>query len=184
SLACLHRALLAIFYPAVDATIITTALPTITRVIGGGHDYVWAANSFLYASTVPQPFFGQVSNVFGQRNPMLAAVALFASGSGIAGTATSLAMLIAARTIQGLGIGVLYVLSDIIICDMAVKGTSPLTPGVYFLPFALVIILFGGLTGLFMSKTGLYIPLQWLSFTLSAIGVGLFMLDENSSQAT
>ncbi|KAK4664221.1 uncharacterized protein QC763_0083730 [Podospora pseudopauciseta] len=49
---------------------------------------------------------------------MLVSIALFALGSGIAGGASSVAMLIAGRTVQGLGTGGLYVLSDIIICDM------------------------------------------------------------------
>lgn len=49
---------------------------------------------------------------------MIFAIALFIIGSGLAGGATSAAMLIAARTIQGLGTGGLYVLSDIIICDL------------------------------------------------------------------
>ena len=343
------------FISAVDATIITTSLPTITREIGGETDYVWIANSFLFASAAPQPFFGQISNIFGRRNPMLFSIVLFALGSGIAGGATSPAMLIAARTVQGLGTGGLYVLSDIIICDMipprhrgpylsavlssaaigttigpiiggalalkdwrwifwinlpisgiglaaivvllnvkyrrsptwlhalarvdflgnaifipsmialffvlimggttgyswdswrvvlplvlgvlgwagfhvhqaspvcvepstpprlfkhrtstggfliiflgavilqainyfvpiyfqAIKGTSPLTSGVYFLPFALAIIPFGGLAGFLLSKTGRYIPLHFTGFALSAVGVGLFsLLDQDSS---
>lgn len=103
---------------AIDATIITTSLPTITRAIGGDEQYVWIASSFMFASTIPQPLFGQISNVFGRRNPMVFAILLFALGSGIAGGSTSVAMLIAARTAQGLGTGGLYVLSDIIICDI------------------------------------------------------------------
>lgn len=66
----------------------------------------------------------------------------------------------------------------------AVKGTSPLTSGVYFLPFALAIIPFGGITGAFMSKTGLYIPLHGLGFAMNAVGAGLLStLNESSSRA-
>jgi MFS family permease len=106
------------FISAIDATIVTTSLPTITRDIGGSKEYVWVVNSFLFTSTVPQPLFGQISDIFGRRNPMIFAIALFAIGSGLAGGAQSPGMLIAARTIQGLGSGGLYVLSDIIVCDM------------------------------------------------------------------
>ncbi|KAM5447628.1 hypothetical protein MaudCBS49596_005887 [Microsporum audouinii] len=342
------------FMSAVDATIITTSLPTIAREIGGAEKYVWVANSFLFATTVPQPLFGQIANIFGRRNPIIVAIALFVLGSGISGGAKNVGMLIAGRTIQGLGSGGLYVLSDIVICDIvpprhrgpylsavlstaaigttigpiiggalaqvnwrwifwinlpiggvgllailfflnvryktsptwshalarvdflgnaifipsmvslffglitggsvypwsswhvivplvigvlgwilfhfhqtspickepsmpprlfqhrtsaasfviiffgaiilqaisyflpvyfqAVKGTSPLTSGVNFLPFALAIMPFGGLTGVFMSKTGMYIPLHWIGFALSAIGIGLFStLNESSS---
>ena len=56
----------------------------------------------------------------------------------------------------------------------AVKGASPLLSGVYFLPFALAIMPFGGLAGAFMAKTGLYKPLHWAGFALGAVGLGLF----------
>ena len=103
---------------AIDATIVTTSLPTITRDIGGGQQYVWIANVFVFASTAPQPFYSQISNVFGRRNPILIAILLFAIGSGVAGGSINSAMLISGRTIQGLGTGGLYVLSDIILCDV------------------------------------------------------------------
>jgi hypothetical protein len=108
------------FLSALDGTIITTSLPTITREIGGGGDqlYVWIAQCFMFSSTVPQPLFGQMADIFGRRNPFFLAIALFALGSGLSGGAISPAMLIAGRTVQGFGAAGLYVLSDIIICDL------------------------------------------------------------------
>ncbi|KAI1765452.1 major facilitator superfamily domain-containing protein [Hypoxylon sp. FL1150] len=103
---------------AIDSTIITTSLPTVTREIGGASQYVWIANSYLFACTVPQPFYGQIANIFGRRTPIFVAIALFAVGSGLAGGARNVGVLITGRTIQGLGSGGLYVLSDIIICDL------------------------------------------------------------------
>ena len=49
---------------------------------------------------------------------MMVSVALFALGSGIAGGSTSVAMLIAGRTVQGLGSGGIFVLVDLITCDL------------------------------------------------------------------
>ncbi|KAK8133603.1 hypothetical protein PG984_005615 [Apiospora sp. TS-2023a] len=106
------------FMASIDTTVITTSLPTVTREIGGAGQYVWIANSYLFACTVPQPLYGQIANVFGRRNPLLVAVLFFTLGSGLAGGAHSVGMLITGRTVQGLGSGGLYVLSDIIICDM------------------------------------------------------------------
>jgi hypothetical protein len=55
---------------------------------------------------------------------------------------------------------------------------------VNFLPFALAIIPFGGLTGVFMSKTGMYMPLHWVGFAMNAIGAGLLStLSASSSTA-
>ncbi|KAF2690571.1 MFS general substrate transporter [Lentithecium fluviatile CBS 122367] len=106
------------FAAAVDNTIVFTALPSITQAIGGGGQYVWIANSYVVASTAIMPLFGQISNIFGRRIPSIMAVAVFALGSGISGGAHDIAMLIAGRTIQGIGCGGIFVFLDIIVCDL------------------------------------------------------------------
>ncbi|KAI9155655.1 major Facilitator Superfamily protein [Paramyrothecium foliicola] len=106
------------FISALDVAIVTTALPTITEEIGGARQYVWVANSFIVASCVVQPLFGQLADAFGRRTPMIVSVALFALGSGIGGGANGVGMLIAGRTIQGVGAGGIYVLLDVVCCDL------------------------------------------------------------------
>ncbi|KAF2177793.1 MFS general substrate transporter [Zopfia rhizophila CBS 207.26] len=106
------------FISALDVAVITTALPTVTKDIGGETQYVWIANSFVLASAVPQPLFGQLANIFGRRVPLLVSTGLFALGSGIAGGANGPGMLISGRSIQGVGAGGIYVLLDIICCDL------------------------------------------------------------------
>ncbi|EFE43625.1 hypothetical protein TRV_01586 [Trichophyton verrucosum HKI 0517] len=106
------------FISALDVAIITTALPTITAEIGGANIYVWIANSFVLASSVLQPLCGQLANIYGRRIPFIGSIVLFTLGSGIAGGATSAGMLIAGRTTQGIGAGGIYVLIDIVCCDL------------------------------------------------------------------
>ncbi|KAK2874941.1 hypothetical protein FQN49_001915 [Arthroderma sp. PD_2] len=106
------------FVASLDITAITTALPTITRELNGEENYVWIANSYTLASAVIQPLVGQVSNIVGRRNPMIAVVCLFALGSGLCGGATSTAMMIAGRTVQGLGAGGILLLLDVIVSDL------------------------------------------------------------------
>ncbi|KAK9416523.1 putative Major Facilitator Superfamily protein [Seiridium unicorne] len=106
------------FICALDVIIISTALPTITAVIGGASQYIWIANSFVVASAVVQPLIGQLADIFGRQNPLVVSTALFVLGSGVAGGATSPTMLIVDRTVQGVGAGWLYVLLDIVCCDL------------------------------------------------------------------
>ncbi|KAI1112818.1 major facilitator superfamily domain-containing protein [Nemania sp. NC0429] len=106
------------FTCALDVAIITTALPAIISAVGGATEYVWIANSFVVSSSVLQPLFGQVSDLFGRLLPLLTSTALFLLGSGIAGGANGPAMLIGGRTVQGVGAGGLYVLLDIVCCDL------------------------------------------------------------------
>jgi len=109
---------LASFLAALDVTVITTALPTITAAIGGQDKYVWIANSYVLTSTAIQPLFGQLSNIFGRRSITLIAVGLFIIGSGLSGGAINVGMLIAGRCIQGMGSGAIMMLLDLIICDL------------------------------------------------------------------
>ncbi|KAH7310881.1 major facilitator superfamily domain-containing protein [Stachybotrys elegans] len=106
------------FISALDTMIISTALPTITREIGGEEQYIWIANSFVFASSVLQPLCGQLADILGRKIPTLISIILFIVGSGIGGGATDAAMLIAGRTVQGVGAGGIYVLIDIVCCDL------------------------------------------------------------------
>ncbi|GAB1320334.1 hypothetical protein MFIFM68171_10544 [Madurella fahalii] len=106
------------FISSLDAMIIGTALPTITAEVGGSSVYVWIANCFVFAASAVQPLVGQLADILGRKTPSVGCVVLFTVGSGIAGGATNPAMLIAGRTIQGIGAGGIYVLIDIIVCDL------------------------------------------------------------------
>jgi MFS family permease len=120
-LSCIFAVLcLLSFLTALDGTVITTSLPTITGQMKTHNDqlYIWIAQCFILSSTAPQPLYGQLANTFGRRNSFLIAIALFALGSGIAGGASDTAVLVTGRTVQGLGAAGPYVLSNIIICDL------------------------------------------------------------------
>ncbi|KAH9214651.1 major facilitator superfamily domain-containing protein [Leptodontidium sp. 2 PMI_412] len=103
---------------AIEATVISTALPTISERLNIGEDYSWLVNSFLLTSMILQPLVGQVADIFGRRWLMISSVAVFVFGSGICGGASNSAMLIAGRTIQGIGGGGVNVLIELIICDL------------------------------------------------------------------
>lgn len=103
---------------SIESTIVTTALPRIAVDIDMGSQYVWVGNAFLLASAVVQPFIGQLADVFGRRWPLLLVTACFTLGSGVAGGATTAGMIVAGRTVQGLGSGGIYVLIDIVVSDL------------------------------------------------------------------
>lgn len=103
---------------AIEGTIITSALPTITNALGGGDSYIWVPNAYLLAQVAILPLAGQASNIFGRRNLLLGAVALFTLGGGLSGGASSMEMLITARTIQGIGGGGINLLIETIVTDI------------------------------------------------------------------
>lgn len=103
---------------ALDTSIISTALPNIASDLGSDELYVWVINTYLLASTAVQPLFGQTANIFGRRSLTLLSVLLFMLGSGIAAGASNVAMMLAGRTIQGVGGGGISTMSEIVICDL------------------------------------------------------------------
>lgn len=57
----------------------------------------------------------------------------------------------------------------------AVRGASPLLSGVYILPSALALSFASIGTGIFIRKTGQYLPAIWFGFFAMVLGFGLFV---------
>ncbi|KAI1134398.1 major facilitator superfamily-domain-containing protein [Hypoxylon sp. FL0543] len=106
------------FLSALEGAVVSTALPSISRAINAGEDYIWIVNVFFLTSAAVQPLYGQLADIWGRRWPMITALGIFAVGSGIAGGSTTLSTLIGGRTIQGLGAAGINVLVEIIVCDL------------------------------------------------------------------
>jgi EmrB/QacA subfamily drug resistance transporter len=98
-------------------TIVAPALPVLQRELDTSTSSVaWVFTSFLLASSVATPIAGRLGDMFGKKRVLVISLALLAAGSLLAALATSLPLLIAARTIQGLG-GAVYPLAFGIIRD-------------------------------------------------------------------
>ncbi|KAI1662431.1 major facilitator superfamily domain-containing protein [Daldinia decipiens] len=99
---------------AVEFTVVSTALPFITRELAARDLYVWFINAYFLTSTVFLPLIGQMCDLFGRRWMMIAVVSLFVLGSGIAGGANNAAMMIAGRAVQGIGGGGVNLLIELV----------------------------------------------------------------------
>ena len=109
---------LAVFLAALDVTIVTTALPTISEYFHSDAGYTWIGSAYLLANAASTPSWGKISDIWGRKPILLCAAAVFFLGSALAGAAVSISMLIAARAIQGIGGGGLIILSNICISDL------------------------------------------------------------------
>lgn len=103
---------------ALDQTIVSTALPTIVADLGGLDHISWVVTAYILASTVVAPLYGKIGDLYGRRNVVFFSVTLFLVGSALCGLAQSMGFLIAARALQGLGGGGLFVLALSIIGDV------------------------------------------------------------------
>ena len=96
---------LGVFLAALESSVVATAMPSVIRDLGGQHLYALPFAVFLLTSTVSSPLWGRASDLFGRKRLYLAGVTIFLLGSALCGAANSMAFLVAARALQGLGAG-------------------------------------------------------------------------------
>jgi len=111
--------LLGILLAALDQTIVSTALPTIVGDLGGLNRLSWVVTSYLLASTITQPIYGKLGDLYGRKRLFQIAIVIFLIGSAFCGAAQNIDELIGFRALQGLGaggliVGALSIIGDIV----------------------------------------------------------------------
>ncbi|KAI1746037.1 putative multidrug resistance protein fnx1 [Xylaria scruposa] len=101
-----------------DATAVSTAMPSIINDLGTSQGYVWIANAYLLTTTAFTPIFGQTANIFGRSALTLFAIAIFAVGSAISGPAPTLGILVFGRAVQGIGSAGINTMVEMVVCDL------------------------------------------------------------------
>lgn len=101
--------LLGMLLAALDQTIVATALPTVVADLGGAGHQAWVVTSYLLASTIVTAIVGKLGDLFGRKAVFAVAVVFFLAGSVLCGMSSSMTMLVASRTLQGIGGGAIMV---------------------------------------------------------------------------
>src|SRR3954469_18601894 len=92
--------MLTMFLAALDQTIVATALPTIGRQFHDVTNLSWVISAYLLASTAVAPVFGTLSDIYGRRATIIAALSMFIAGSILCALAPNMPVLILARGLQ------------------------------------------------------------------------------------
>jgi len=110
--------LLGMLLGALEATVVSTAMPTVVASLGGLEIYSWVFSAYLLTSTVTVPLWGKLSDLYGRRQFYVLCVGLFFLGSIACGAAQSMGQLVAFRAFQGLGAGGLFSLGMTILAEL------------------------------------------------------------------
>lgn len=103
---------------ALEATVVATAMPTVTGELGGIEYYSWVTNAYLVTSAITVPIFGKLADLYGRKPVLLFGILIFLIGSVASGLAQSMIALIAFRALQGLGAGAMQPMPLIILGDI------------------------------------------------------------------
>ena len=106
------------FMIAIEATIVSTAMPQIVAQLGGLPLYSWVFAAFLLTQTATTVVFGKMADLAGRKRVMLIGIAIFLFGSILCGFAWSMPSLIAFRLAQGIGAGAVQPTAMTIVGDL------------------------------------------------------------------
>ena len=118
-LEALSGLLLAMFVAMLSSTVVSNALPRIvTDLHGSQSGYTWVVVATLLTMTASTPIWGKLADQFNKKVLVQSALVIYVIGSLIAATAPSMGVLIGARAFQGLGVGGLTALVQVVIASM------------------------------------------------------------------
>ncbi|MEI2355229.1 MDR family MFS transporter [Mesobacillus zeae] len=113
--------MLAMFMGAIEATIVSTAMPAIVGDLGGFAHYSWVFSAYLLMNSVTVLIYGKLSDLFGRKPILTFGITIFLIGSILCGMAESMQMLIIFRLIQGIGAGAVMPVATTIVGDIYSK---------------------------------------------------------------
>ncbi len=111
--------LLGLLVAILSSTVVSAALPTIISDLHGSQSsFTWVVTATLLAMTVSTPIWGKLADLFDRKLLVQSALSLYVFGSILAGFAQSTSWLIGCRVIQGLGVGGLMALVQVVLSDL------------------------------------------------------------------
>jgi EmrB/QacA subfamily drug resistance transporter len=111
--------LLGMFVAILSSTIVSNALPQIIGDLGGGQSaYTWVVTASLLAMTATTPLWGKLADLYSKKALVQIALIIYVLGSMAAGLSHNPGMLIACRVVQGIGVGGLSALAQIVMAAM------------------------------------------------------------------
>lgn len=159
--------LLGMLVGSISQTIVGPAMPTIVAELGGMEHYSWIATGAMLASAIVVPIVGKLSDMYGRRGFYLAGLIIFMTGSVMSGFANNFWFLVAARAVQGLGMGTLQPLSQTIIGDLIPARNRGKYQGIMGAVFGVTSVL-GPLVGGWITDS---LGWRWLFFLPVPLGI-------------
>lgn len=162
---------------AIEATIVSTAMPQIVAQLGGLHLYSWIFSSFLLTQTAMTVVFGKLADVYGRKPMMLVGIAIFLGGSILAGFSGSMMSMVVFRLIQGIGAGAIQPVAMTIVADLYPARERGKIQGYLASVWAISAVL-GPIAGAFIIRDWSWPWIFWINVPIgiaAAVGFTVFL---------
>ena len=154
--------------PSLDTSIANAGLPVLARAFGASFAHVqWIVLAYLLVITALIVSAGRLGDLLGRRRLLLAGIALFTLASLGCGLASTLARLVAARALQGLGAAIMLSLALALVGETISKERTGSAMGLLGTMSAIGTTLGPSLGGVLMAGVG------WRAIFLVNVPLGL-----------
>jgi EmrB/QacA subfamily drug resistance transporter len=171
----LAAALMAIFMPAVESSIVATALPTIIGHLGGFHLFSWVFAVPFLTMAVTIPLYGRLADIYGRRRVFFIGTAIFLTGTTLCGFARSMELLIAFRAIQGIGSGAIQPIAMTIVGDIYTPAQRARIQGAMSAVWGFAAVV-GPAASAFLIETVHWSVVFWVNLPIGIVSVAMFAL--------
>jgi EmrB/QacA subfamily drug resistance transporter len=162
----------AMFFAAINQTIVGTALPRIISQLGGMEYYTWVITIYMLTSTIATALVGKLSDIYGRKPFILTGIAIFMIGAFLTGTSTDIIQLITYRGIQGIGAGIIMATAFTSVGDLFSPRERGKWTGIMMSVFGLASILGPSLGGYIVD----HMNWEWVFWIFLPLGIVAFVM--------
>ncbi|KDE85424.1 putative transporter [Aspergillus oryzae 100-8] len=113
-----YGSFIGVFLAAADESIVLSTWSVIASEFHRLSQGSWLLAAYNFGWCVSLPVYGTLCNIYGRKNVLISAYALFAAGCLACGSSTSMVQLVLARVLTGISAGGLVSLVSVILTDM------------------------------------------------------------------
>jgi EmrB/QacA subfamily drug resistance transporter len=172
-------ALMALFLGALDALIVSAAMPTIVAELGSMQLFSWVYSAYFLARAVSLPIFGKLADLYKTKTLFGVAIGVFIVSSVFAGLSPNMTFLIICRIFQGIAAGGNFALVYIVLSDVSPPQSRGKTLSLASSIWGVASILGPTLGGFIVT----YFSWRWIFFInlplglLSLVGIAAYLME-------